>query len=258
MTTSIRTNSVVSPTLTQQTVYDGLKQALANAGFTTLYDEYTSGTDKFVVYQIIIDNTKIYGSAYIRFGVTNNLTLTQQLYATWIRTTHSGSNGSAGIIYPALVNNTSFNFVALNMGVECKLVMAYQESNYHALGYISPANKPDWWSLDSFPYVFIPTSNTFAICRSTTLNPFNNSEYDLSVNWTRMGVANWMTNRRDLLNGIVFFTQSNQGVIGRTSDDLVSVAGAGTTRFDTIQVPSSSEQYLIINPASGGLAIRIA
>lgn len=41
-----------------------------------------------------------------------------------------------------------------------------------------------------------------------------------------------------------------------SSDNLVMLAASGTTRYDTIQIPGDTKQYLLLNPASGGLAVR--
>lgn len=258
MAIATRIDSFVAPTWTQATLFDGIKAAFVNAGFTATFDDYTSGTDRIVVYAIVLDATKTYGTTYLRIRLTTGFVIGQQLYSTWNTSTKTGLNPSTEITYTALTATTQVNFTALNGASEYRLVLLIQGVNAIALGFVSPANRPAWWDLNAWNYCYIPTANTFAIFRSTNLNPYSNAENDSSLNVTRMGIANAQTNRRDLLPGVVFYSQSNQGISGRTSDDLVMLAGSGTTRYDTIQIPNDTKQYLSLNPASGGLAVRIA
>lgn len=258
MAIATRTDSFVAPTWTQATLFDGIKAAFSNAGYATTFDDYTSGTDRIVVYAIALDATKTYGTTYLRIRLTNTFTIGQQLYSTWNTATKTGLNPSAEITYTAPIATTQVSFTALNGAAEFKLVMLSQGTNAIALGFVSPANRPAWWDLNAWNYCFVAIANTFTTFRSTNLNPYNNTESDSSLNQTRMGIANSQTNRRDLLPGVIFYSQTNQGISGRSSDDLVMLAGTGTTRYDTIQIPNDTKQYLLLNPASGGLAVRIA
>lgn len=258
MAIASRIDSFVAPTWTQATLFDGIKAAFANAGYFAPFDDYTGGTDRIVVYAIALDATKTYGTTYLRIRLTNTFTIGQQLYSTWNTATKTGLNPSSEITYTALTATTQVNFTALNGATEFRLVMLMQGTNAIALGFVAPANRPTWWDLNAWNYCFLPTTITFAAFRSTNLNPYSNTEHDSSLNVSRMGIANSQTNRRDLLPGVIFYTQTNQGISGRTSDDLVMLAGSGTTRYDTIQIPNDTKQYLLLNPASGGLAVRIA
>lgn len=258
MAVAIRTDSFVAPAITQQSLFDGIKAAFVNAGFATTFDDYTAGTDKVVVYQIVLDGTKTNGTSYLRIRVTTAFVIGQQILSTWNTSTKAGTNGSTEITYAALVANAQVNFVALRATPELALVMLTQGTSAIALGFLSPVNRPSWWDLSAWNYCFIPTGNTFATFRSPALNPFANTEQDTSLNVVRMAIANSQTNRRDLLPGIILYSQTNQGISGRTSDDLVMIAASGSTRYDTLQIPGDTKQYLILNPASGGLAVRIS
>lgn len=258
MAIATRIDSFVAPTLTQATLFDGIKAAFNNAGANAPFDDYTSGTDRIVVYAIALDASKTYGTTYLRIRLTTGFVIGQQLYSTWNTSTKTGLNPSAEITYTALIVTTQVNFTALNGAAEFKLVMLTQGAIAIALGFVSPANRPAWWDLNAWNYCFLATAATFAVFRSTNLNPYSSSDNDSSLNIARMGTANVQTNRRDLLPGVIFYSQTNQGISGRTSDDLVMIAGSGTTRYDTIQIPGDTKQYLLLNPASGGLAVRIA
>lgn len=257
MAIAVRTDSFVAPTLTQQSIYDGLKAAFANAGYPAPFAEFTSGTDRVVVYAVVLDATKTYGTSYIRIRVTAGFIIGQQLFSTWAIATQVGTNGSTEITYTALTTNITVNFIALNSGVEYKLVLIYQGTNYIQLGFLSPEFRPSWWDLNAWNYCYLPTTNVFNVYRSTALNPFANAENDTNLAIIRMSIANVITNRRDILPGVILFTQVNQGITGRTSDDLVMVAANGMTRFDTLQIPNDAKEYLLLNSGNGALAARI-
>lgn len=257
MAIASRIDTFLAPALTQQSLYDAIKASLANAGFA-IFDEFVSGTDKVVVYAITLDASKTYGTSYLRVRLTNTFIVAQQLYSTWVVATHTGTNGSSEITYTAFINSTQVNFTALNGGIEYKFSLISQGTTVIILGFVAPANKPLWWDLNAWNYCFLPTNNTFSLFRTTLLNPYANSEHDSYLNSSRLSTANPQTNRRDLLPGVVFFTQNNQGISGRSSDDWVSLAAAGTTRYDTVQIPNDTKQYLVLNPAAGGLAVRTA
>lgn len=259
MAIATRNDSFVAPTITQQLLYDAIKQAMINAGYSSPFDEYTSGTDKIVVYAIVLDSTKTFGTTYLRVRVTTAFAVGQQLYSTWNATTHTGTNASTEYVATAFSSSAQINFTALNGGIEYKLALLYQGSLFYPLGYLSPANRPSWWDLNTWNYCLHPGTATFSSFRSPSSTPYaNNALYDSSLNIARMGSANLQTNRRDILPGILIYSQSNQGIGGRTSDDLIMVAGTGSTRFDTLQAPGDAKQYLILVPDAGGLAIRVA
>ncbi len=258
MTIAIRTDTLLAPGFTQLTLYNAVKTALNNSGYTALFDEFVSGTDRIAVYSIVLDSTKAFGTTYLRVRVTATFVIAQQLFATWNPATDTGTGGSTEIVYTALVTNAQINFTSLNGGSEYGFSVFNQGVAVLVLGAIAPINKPLWWDLNAWNYSFLPTTPTFSIFRSTTQNPYGNAENDTTLNTPRMSTANMQTNRRDLLPGIIFYNQSAQGISGRSSDDLVMVAAAGTTRYDTVQIPNDPKQYLILNPAAGGLAVRVS
>lgn len=259
MVVATRIDSFVPAIITQQNLYDGIKQAFSNAGYPAPFDEYTSGTDKFVVYAVVIDSTKLAGTAYLRIRVSNAFVLAQQLYTSWSVASHTGSNSSSEIAYSAFANNLQINLIALNANPEYKFVLAWQSNVFSPLGYLSPTHKPSWWDLNSFPYVFIPAYNDFSSIRTSNLTPYTQIDNDIALfGNTRLATANRITNRRDVLQGWLLLNQSNTGLAGRTSDDLILFSGSGTTRFDVLQIPGSNNQYLVLVPGNGGLAARVA
>lgn len=258
MAIAIRTDTLLAPGFTHQTLYNAAKTALNNSGYITLFDEFITGTDKIAVFSIVLDSTKTFGTTYLRVRITATFVIAEQIYATWNATTHVGTNGSSEIVYAALVTTSQINFTSLNGGSEYGFSIFNQGVNTFILGAVAPTNKPSWWDLNAWNYCFLPTTATFSLFRTTGLNPYANTENDTTLNTPRMNIANTQTNRRDLLPGIVFYNQSGQGISGRSSDDLVMVAAGGTTRYDVVQIPNDPKQYLILNPAAGGLAARFS
>ncbi|MBE9191442.1 hypothetical protein IQ230_14010 [Gloeocapsopsis crepidinum LEGE 06123] len=258
MPVATRVDSFVAPTITQTTLINGIRQAFVNAGYPTPFDDFTSGTDRILVYQIVLDAARTSGTAFLRIRLTSTLVIGQQVLSSWNTSTKAGTNGSTEVTFTAVATGSQVNFVSLNATPELALIMLTQGTLAIPLGFFAPINRPSWWNLDAWNYCFVPTGNTFAAFRSTTNNPYANITYDTSLNVNRMGTANSQTNRRDILPGVILYTQSNQGIAGRSSDDLIMVAASGSTRFDTLQIPGDTKEYLILDPSVGGLAVRIA
>jgi hypothetical protein len=257
MVIAVRTDTSIAATITQTSYYDALKIAFTNAGFGSPYHDFTSGTDRIIVYEFPVDNTKIAGTNYLRIRISNTLITYQQVYTSWNIATSTGTGNSVEITYTTLASNNTVGFVSLNGGSEYRLVLVSQASTFLPLGMIVPANKPDWWDLNNWSYGFIFTANTMTILRSSALNPYSNSDFDLFLNATRMVNVNPQTNRRDILAGMILLTQTNTGSGGRTSDDIAQIAGNGSSRYDLLNVFGTSQQYLVVNNNSGGMAVRV-
>lgn len=256
MVVASRIDTSLAATITQSSYVTALKTAFTNAGFSSPVDDYTSGTDRILTYQFDVDNTKLLGSNFLRVRVTSGLITYQQLYTSWNATTHTGNNANTEITYSTLSTANTIGFVSLNGGSEYKFIFVTQGTTFLPLGIIAPANRPDWWDLNNWSYGFIWTSASMAAIRTSGINPYNNADFDLLLNSTRMASINPQTNRRDILAGLVLLTQSNAGSGGRTSDDLAQICGSGSGRYDVLSVFGTTQQYLVINNASAGIAIR--
>jgi hypothetical protein len=127
------------------------------------------------------------------------------------------------------------------------------------LGLIAPITRRGSWSLNSWSWAFIFTSSAMSVVRGTTLNQYASADYDIALGGnSRLGIANPSDNERDVLSNVILLSQSNQGFAGKSSDDLSVVSANNSTRFDTIPITGTSQQYLIVSPGSGGFAVRIA
>lgn len=258
MAIATRTDSSLAATITQSNFVTALKTAFTNAGFTNLVDEFTSGTDKILVYDFVSDNTKTVGTLYLRVRITTALLIAQQLYTTWTVGTHTGTNASTEVTYITLATTSPVNFIALNGSSEYRFVVITQGSLFALLGVLAPASRPAWWDLNSWSWGFITTGSTLATWRASGLCPYSPPDFDTFLNNARMATQNLQTNRRELLKGIILLNQSNTGTGGRTSDDLAFGYFSGTGRFDVNTPFGTTQSYLVITNTSGGFAVRTA
>jgi hypothetical protein len=252
-----RTNLVLGSNFTQATLVDALKLGMSNAGFSAPIDEYISGSDKVVVYSFVTDSAKTFGTTYLRIRVTTTLSIAAVLYANWNVISHSGSSGSPKAQFSGLVTNNSVNFTALNGGAEFKFLFITQGTTIIPLGIFAPANKPNWWNVDNWTYAFTWASSSLNTVTGTAINPYAQSTYSLLINNSLMINANPQTGTSDVLTGLILLNNSGKGIAGKTSDDLGSACVSGTTRYNTISSDTANHNFLIINPASGGLVIKI-
>lgn len=255
-----RTISSLAATITQDSLVTALLAAFNNAGYSAPVLNITSGTDRIIAYQITV-GSGTFGSFFLRLRITSALVIFQQLSSGIPSGGTSGANASGEINYGTLSTTLPITFNGLNSGTnnEFKLVMLTQGTTFFPLGYISPANRRGSWSLNSWTWGFIFTSSATNVLRGTALNQYNNSDYDiLAAGNTRMGTANPIDNERDLLTNFVILSQANQGSPGSSTNDLAVVCASGSSRYDTSPLTGTSGQYLIVNPGSGGFAVRLA
>lgn len=256
MAIAARVDSSLAATITQSNLVAAIKSAMLSAGLT-LFDEFTSSTDNILIYEHINDSTKTYGKVYLRIKVTSSLVISQQLFSGWNASTDSGSNAGTETTYTAFATNASINFSAFNGNPEIKTVIITQNTNYVALGLLMPATRPNFWDMNQWSWGFYPASVGFLTLRSSSLNPFSNDGYSLTFATAAIAAgANPQTNKRDVLTGMLIYSNTNNGIAGKTSDDVAVVYGSGTSRFDTIQPTGTTQIFTILNNTAGGFALR--
>lgn len=256
MAVATRTDTNLAATITQTSLVNTLLTAFTNAGFSPPTDNYTSGTDRILVYSWVVDGTRTFGTIFLRIRVTNTFQVFQQLFTGWNTSTKVGTNGSTEVNAGTFVANNPIQFTALNAGGECKLISVVQGTVFMLLGLLIPDNRPAWWDLNSWSWGFIFTSATLLALRGSARFPFTVSDYDI-FNSSRMANINPNTNRRDVFTGLILLTQSNTGGAGKTSDDVAIACASGSARYDILSFPGDNRQFLLINNTAAGLAIRI-
>ncbi|MCC5640547.1 hypothetical protein LC593_32905 [Nostoc sp. CHAB 5844] len=256
MTIAARTNTTLAATITQTNLVAAIKTAMTNAGFSTLYDDYTS-TNRILVYEVVIDASKTYGKNYFVVSISSALVIATQIFSTWNASTHTGTGGSAATTFTAFATASSISFAAFNGGDEFKLVVAVQGSVVIVIGSLVPASKPTWWDLNLWNWGFYPTATNLSTWKSPSINPYSNENYQfLMLTSTFLATANPQTNKRDVITGLLLASSSNTGIAGKTSDDLACVCASGSSRYDTIQPTGTTQVFTVLNNASGGFAVR--
>ncbi|BDA73058.1 hypothetical protein CAL7716_072240 [Calothrix sp. PCC 7716] len=256
MAVATRIDSALAATITQTSLVNALITAFTNAGYSAAFDNYTSGTDRVLIYRFDADASKTFGSNFLRIRVTTALVINVTIGTAFNTSTKALSNGSTEIVFTALSTTVNINFTALNAGSEARLVLLTQGATFIPLGMIIPANRPSWWNLDSWNYGFIFIASAMSVIRSSSISPYSNSDYEIFSS-TRLSAINTQTNRRDVLTGLILLTQSNAGVAGKTSDDLGIAAATGSARFDTLSFPDNTQQFLLVNTGTSGFAVRV-
>jgi hypothetical protein len=258
MAVATRTDSTLASGFTQTTLGDAIKQAFINAGFPAAIDDYVSGTDRFLVFSQVVDSAKTFGTNILRVRISSSFYIFQQLFTSWNSTSKAGGNGSTEYYNSSITINPNslLSITSLNGGSEYRFVCLSQGSSFWLLGLMAPTNRPTWWDLNSFSYGFIPAGSASLTWRSSNISPYNNTDYDISLGYVQMASANPITNKRDITTGLLLYSRSYAGVACKTSDDLVQCCASGIARYETIQ--ASGNQYLVVIPGTGALAVRVA
>lgn len=260
MVIATRIQTTLQPTITQQNFNAALRDAFINAKWGTFLKAYSS-TDNSLrfVHEIVYDSTKIYGKVVIRIRVGTDLILGAFIGTSFDGATNGSSNVSAEFVSTAFNTTKPITFDAIDGGSELKSVIVRQENTLATFTLVMPVNKPAWWDLNIYPYAFLSANNDNSLFYSSSLNPYSNINFITSLNKTTLGTANTITNKRDIELGIGFYSQSNQGIAGRTSDDLVSIAALGTNQFDSVRVAGNpTKEFLILRNIAGGFGCRVA
>lgn len=255
MPIAIRTDTSLAPTITQTTFASALITAFANAGFSATTDDYTSGTDRILVYRFDTDASRAKGRNFLRIRITSALAINILIGTDFNISTKAMSDASAEATIFTLATNFTITFIALNCGSEGRFVMLSQSTNFAPLGLLIPVNRPTWWNLDTWSYCYMFTNAAMTTLRSSAINPYSNVDNEI-LTFSRLSGVNAQTNRRDVLTGLTIGNNSSNGVAGKTSDDIAIAAGNGSARFDVLAFTGSTQQYLLVVNAASGIAFR--
>lgn len=256
MAIATRITTTLNPTITTLALNNAIKTAFSSIGLNH-FDEYLSGTTRFLVYEVVYNPGTAFGRVYNRIGITSSLVISQELFTAWNTATKTGTNSSGVVNYITLSSSALITINAFNGGDEYKFVDITQNSSTCTLGVLLPQFKPDWWDTNTYPYGFtcVGTSAITAF-RGLTPNPYNNTGYTgIPLNNTILSNDNLITNQPDVIKGICIYSSSNRGIAARTSDDIGACPSLSKTRFTEISL-SDGTKYMILKAANGGLCLR--
>jgi len=261
--TVIRTNSSITPPINSTTLLAGLETAMQNAGFGTKIHRYVVGNETRDVYRVQF-SPDTYGTAYFITAVTNNLSIGCSLHYDFNTSTNTGSSLPANSYTNMTVQNgAGVNFVAFNGGTQFKMVLIIQGVAVGALSLVRPSlARPNFWTDNQYPYFFmgsyITGSNKFTTWAATggaSLHPYSYTEVGLRP-------INLQGSLPDGKRQVVCSVQLQSiagprgGFIGQFDSDIAQVSGQNTNMLDLIIVEPGVEEYTILDPVSGGLAVR--
>ncbi|MBW4642922.1 MAG: hypothetical protein KME23_07990 [Goleter apudmare HA4340-LM2] len=256
MVVTSRVISALNPTINTLALNNGIKAAFSSIGLNP-FDEYLSGTTRFLVYEHIYESSKTFGRLYNRVGITSSLGTSQELFTSWNTSTKAGANSSGLLNYTTYSATTAINISAFDGGSEYKLLEIVQGNAICTLGTLLPQFKADWWDTNQYPYGFIfQGTTTITALRGGIPNPFSNVNYTgFPLNNALLNLDNTITNQSDVIKGICVYTNTNRGIVSRTSDDIGACNGNSKTRFSEILL-SDNTRYMILKLSNGGLCLR--
>ncbi len=249
--------SVPAP-LTQSSLINGLRDALIAAGFPAILKQYTSGTDQFVVWELLFDNSKSYGKAYYRLKVTPALVVTHAIGVNFTDASNVLNSPSAESHNVTYLNNVPIDFAGFRTS-EYLFLYCNQGALQQLLGYFRPPICPAF-DESSFPKTFISTNADFGQVTCTALSPYGSTlTFGTSLGSSQYGGADLFLNRRNQKTRIDLNAPSNAGAMAQSSDDLAMGCCTGMTRGDIFEITGSNpvERFTVIRPGAGALLIKI-
>ncbi|WP_375470989.1 hypothetical protein [uncultured Nostoc sp.] len=255
-----RSDYTLNANFTQTSLKDAIKTAFNAMPNHVLVQDTTSSTDLLLIYLVTLNASKVCGKSYLKIRVTNTFSVRQQLLATWDIATKTGTLASTESSAITFINTSPIQLISLVKNPEYHFLALSQNSTFLLAGCLYPENRPSWWNEDAHYYIFHndgSTTNIFKNWYTVIQSPFNISPGIYTTDWgdLRLSNVNPETNKRAAISGMSFYS-SSQGDAGRTSNELISVAALGQTRFEQIVVTPGVEEYLLIIPNSGAMTLR--
>lgn len=248
------------PTITQDGLISGLKTAFTAAGYGAVYAEFDESGIKNIVYQVVNDESKIFGTLYLHIKVTENLEVGQRLHTDFDTELNVGTNETDYTLSNSLSSSDTLRWIALSNGLEFRWVMLYQGYEQICLGIIRPLGIPSYWDEDIAPYAIVsdvsyePLKKFFL----PEVNPYSNDSYiESSLISTIVSTQrNPFNSEIDILTRIVFAPNSNEGLFGMSSSLLGLATDEALTLGDFIALPDGSE-YCTIGKFSGSSSLVV-
>jgi hypothetical protein len=256
----------LQPPITQQSLTDGIKTALIAAGYGgTLYAEFDDGGQKNLVYQVVNDPAKTYGTVYLHLKISADRSVSQRLHTAFDTGMNTGSNLEyIDEFVDDFLNDYQIKWIALTNGTECRWVMLYQLPRWYCLGVLRPVGMPTFWNEDVAPYAIISDTGYSMLGKfhMADITPyFNNEEIRSSLYEPVIPRGrNPFNNQVDIITRLLFSPQSQEGMFGMTSDDIAQATDANLAIGDLVVLPDGKEFFTIatLGGSSPALVVRTA
>lgn len=246
--------SSISSPISRQTIGDALKVAFANAGYSTLVDDYTNASGvRSLVYQVSY-GTATYSTIFLETQINLSRVVSSRIGTSWNVSTHT-----MGAIATALSSSVTFNalakvtFTAIAHSEMRLVVMEQGTTTAQIMGIIRPSLKPTWWDENTYPFAFTPQNvnlNTF-LPFPTANNPYASTANYPLLYISQLAANAPISNLPDAIAGAaLILSPTNKGVSGAFSSEVALCSGAGLKRGDMIG------EYLLLYPATSGIAVK--
>lgn len=126
------------------------------------------------------------------------------------------------------------------------------------LGYIRPENLPTWWNENSHPYIFTsPNADLLNFRMFSGVNsPYSSATQANSyrIGNLSLGAGNAAnSSKRDVIaSPLMLDAQTQTGIIGRFSNDIILTNYSVFAQFDKLIVTPGVEEYLILSQSRYG------
>lgn len=261
-----QTITTVTQVHTQVSLVTLIKNGFTAAGFSAPIVDTTVGTDRIIVYQVVNDAAKTYGTAFLRIRITSALGISQTLSTGYNTTTNVPVNPGTESFVTTILSNITIEVRTYVKANEFRFVILSQGTNYAVFGYLRPEEKHPCFDENVAPYIFqsasaFTTGSYFNNWQCTGLSPyiFNSSPvilFNTHMTFANLAIANPVTNQRDSIAGMILYAGSGQGVAAKTSNEIIMVSAQGLSRFDLIQVTPGIEEYVLLFPGASSMALR--
>jgi hypothetical protein len=241
----------IIPTVTPQSLNDGLKVAFAAAGYGgTPYAEFDESGSKNLVYQIVNDISKAFGTIYLHVVISNDCAVSQQLHTSFDLQTNTGTNTRSPNFSNNFAEDDQVNWTALNNGAEFKWVMLYQNSRVVCLGTMRPDGMPDFWDEDIAPYVLVNDTSNSPIerFRMAEITPYSGEIIQTNLYMGVPNSRNPFDQQVDIVSRLILSPDSGEGIFGMTSGMIAQATDQDLSVGDTILLADGKEYFVILKP----------
>jgi hypothetical protein len=256
----------IIPTITQQSLNDELKTAFAAAGYgETPYAEFEEDGNKNLVYAVVNDPTKAFGTVYLHIVIKPNLAVSQRLHSTFDTASNTGSNTGDYYSSDSFQSGFSIFWKALSNGSEFKWVMLHQGYRWVCLGIMRPESMPSFWDEDIAPYAIVSDTSyermqTFYMSEISPYPSFSTVQIKAHLFGPEVPRdRNPFDQQIDLLARLVFYPSTQEGVFGISSAMLAQAGDRNLDVGDLVTLPNGHEYFVIVQPGNSCvLTVRTA
>lgn len=242
--------------ITITTLGDAIKAALVTAGWGASFDDYVSGSERFLIYQRY--NVAGNASGFIRVRIAATYVRVTPM-SGWNTSTKAGTDMGSEASFSSL-SNTNTTIHVFGGSQEFSGVIVQQGTITNPVFWVAPETSPAWWNRVTACYGFVPGDSSFVTFFSAANSPFGSStQWGMQSSSSMLQSLNRVTNRRDSISGALFTCPSGEGVAGRFSAEIGQGACSGLARFDRLVDDSFTPQreHLVLGNSSGGLIVRV-